>query len=40
MVVLHFKKGDGNQFLYETTMALTIDNLTVQLVDSKFILLL
>jgi len=29
MVVLHYKKGDGNQFLYETTATTTIDDLVV-----------
>lgn len=33
MVVLHFKKGDGNQFLFETTTSVTVDDLTEQLVD-------
>lgn len=33
MVVLHFKKGDGNQFLYESTTATKIDDLIVELCD-------
>jgi hypothetical protein len=33
MVVLHFKKTEGNEFLYETTMMITIDQLTQDLVE-------
>jgi len=32
MVLLHFKKSDANQFLYETTTAITIDKLVEELV--------
>lgn len=35
MVVLHFKKTEGNEFLYETTMMITIDQLLGELVESK-----
>ena len=35
MVVLHFKKTEGNEFLYESTMAITIEQLTKDLVESK-----
>lgn len=33
MVVLHFKKSEGNQFLYETNTAIKVDDLIVELVD-------
>jgi len=33
MVVLHFKRTDLNQFLYETTASISIDQLTVDLVE-------
>jgi len=33
MVLLHFKKSDQNQFLYETTTAITIDKLVDELVQ-------
>ena len=33
MVVLHFKKNDLNQFLYETTMTNRIDDLLAELVE-------
>ena len=36
MVVLHFKKNDLNQFLYETTMSIKIDDLLAELVECKF----
>ena len=32
MVVLHVKKGDESQFLYETTVATPVDELISQLV--------
>jgi len=35
MVLLHFKKSDANQFLYETTTAITIDKLVEELVTGK-----
>ena len=35
MVVLHFKKTEGNEFLFETTTAISIDDLTVELCESK-----
>ena len=37
MVVLHFKKGDANTFLYDTNTSITIDQLTIELVDGKFL---
>merc|ERR1712227_572979 len=33
MVLLHFKRSDQNQFLYETTTAITIDKLVDELVQ-------
>lgn len=36
MVLLHFKKTEGNEFLYESTMAISIDQLLEELVESKF----
>jgi len=33
MVVLHFKKSDANQFLYETITSISIDQLTEELVE-------
>lgn len=35
MVLLHFKRSDQNQFLYETTTAVAIDKLVEELVASK-----
>lgn len=35
MVLLHFKRSDQNQFLYETTTAIAIDKLVEELVASK-----
>ncbi len=35
MVVLHFKKNDLNQFLYETTMTNRIEDLLAELVECK-----
>jgi len=35
MVLLHFKKSDANQFLYETTTAITIDKLVEELVTDN-----
>lgn len=32
MVLLHFKKSDANQFLYETTTAISIDKLVEEIV--------
>jgi hypothetical protein len=37
MVLLHFKKTEGNEFLYETHTGITIDELTEKLVESKLI---
>ena len=37
MVVLHFKKSQGNEFLYETTTSISIDDLYVQLCESKYL---
>ena len=36
MVVFHYKKGDGNQFLYQTTAQTSIDDLVVQICESKY----
>jgi hypothetical protein len=33
MVVLHFKKSEGNQFLYETNTSIKVNDLVVELVD-------
>jgi len=33
MVLLHFKRTDHNQFLYETVTSISIDKLVVELVD-------
>jgi len=33
MVLLHFKRSEGNQFLYETTTSITIDKLVDELVQ-------
>jgi hypothetical protein len=32
MVILHVKKGDDNQYLYETSTAILIEDLTRELV--------
>jgi len=33
MVLLHFKRTEGNQFLYETTTATSVDDLVVELCE-------
>lgn len=33
MVVFHYKKGDGNQFLYQATAQTSIDDLVVQICE-------
>ena len=35
MVVLHFKKSKGNEFLFETTTAILNDDLYTQLCEGK-----
>lgn len=35
MVLLHFKKTEGNEFLYETNMQINIDVLTNELCECK-----
>lgn len=35
MVQLHFKKTEGNEFLYDTTMPTSIDQLLEELCESK-----
>lgn len=36
MVVLHYKRSDLNQFLFQATTDITIDALTAELVASKY----
>ena len=36
MVVLHFKMSQGNEFLYETTTSIKIDDLYVELCERKY----
>ena len=37
MVVLHFKKSEGNEFLYESNMQIKIDDLIKELCEGKYI---
>jgi hypothetical protein len=39
MVVLHYKKTDSNQFLYETETSIKIDQLIYDLCESKLSIL-
>ena len=40
MVVLHYKKTDLNQFLYETHTAIKVDDLIVDVCNSKKIIII
>ena len=38
MVVIHFKKTKGNEFLYETNTQILNDDLYIQLCEGKFLI--